>query len=332
MVLIISILIAYANFSSKMEYNNEMVMGNTPGNIMNGGYYCEDGNTIYFSNLNDFEKLYSMDLNCRNFKRILNSTVSDINCAGKYIYYAGRNNKYKSANGKGAGATLSSGGVGLFRSSRKGNHTKPLYSKTIGSMLLSGNHLYYQHYDKVHGLYLYKTGIDEKEGKCLFQSKVSPVGIDNGSLYFSGTESDHNIYKMSLRNDSYDRLYEGNCSNVIVFQNKIYFIDLNNNYALTRINLDGTEPVVLVNKHILTYNFSLNGNFLYYQIDNQQDSYICQMDMETRQEIILLKGNFCNICTTSNYVFFREFDTENEYVIKDEKNPKLNFFKPPVLK
>lgn len=326
-------LIVIVNVTGKPEYNDDMVVGNTPGNLMNGGYFCENGDTIYFANMNDYEKLYSMDLDCSDFKRLGKTTVSEINCAGKYIYYVAQNNKYKDAeNTSGAGAVLSSGGVGLFRCNRKGNHQKNIYDKPVAQAALAGNYLYYQHYDKKKGLFLYKAKIDEREGKCLFKTNISPVGVYNGSLYYYGTQKDHNIYKMSLLDNSYDRVYEGNCTSVIVFQNKIYFIDLDNNYALTSLNLDGTDPKVIVNDRVLTYNFSLNGNFLYYQIDKQEDSRICQMDMETGESHPLLNGNFCNINTTSNYVFFREFDTDNVYVVKDEKSPKLNMFDPPVKK
>lgn len=327
-----SSLILYANISNRILYNDDLVTGNTSGNIMNGGYYCEQGNTIYFSNLNDYERLYSMNLDCKKFKRIVKRTVSDINCAGKYIYYVGKNSKYKKAKSETSGSNLSSGGVGLYRSDLKGHHTQTLYSNVVGSVSLSGNYLYYQHYDKNKGVYLYKVKIDEKEGQCLFKTYTSPVGIYNGNLYYAGTKKDHNIYKMSLLHNSYEQIYEGNCSNVLVFQNKLYYIDLDNSYALTRINLDGTNKEVVVNAPILTYNFSLNGDFLYYQIDSQENSCICQMDMKTNEQNIILKGNFCNINTTSKYVFFREYDTDNEYVIRDIKNPKLNLFDPPIIK
>lgn len=315
-----------------MVYNDDMVTGNTPGNIMNGGYFCETGNTIYFSNPNDYEKLYSMNLDCKKFKRLGKTTVSEINCAGKYIYYAANNNKYKDTKNASAGTVLSSGGVGLYRSDIDGTHTKTLYDKAVGEVSLAGNYLYYQHYDKNKGVFLYKTKIDEKEGSQLFNCKVSPAGIYDRNLYYSGMQKDHSIFKMHLLDDSYDKLYEGNCSHVLVFENKIYFIDLDNNYALTCINMDGTDPTVLEKERVITYNFSLNGNFLYYQIDNQDKSRICQMDMQTGEVTTLLKGNFCNINTTSNYVFFWEYDSNNVYVIADEKNPKLNIFEPPVIK
>lgn len=326
-------LIVVVNLNGRQEYNDDMVTGNTPGNLMNGGYYCESGDKIYFANMNDYEKLYSMDLDCTHFKRIGKSTVSQINCAGKYIYFSAHNNKHKDADEKlGAGSVLSSGGIGLFSCDRKGHHEKTMYHKSVGEVSLAGNYLYYQHYNKTEGLYLYKVKIDDKEGDCLFRTNTSPVGIHNGSLYYSGTEKDHCIYKMSLIDNSYDKLFEGNCSNVIVFQNKLYFLDLDNNYALTSLNLDGTSPKVVVKDRVLTYNFSLNGNFLYYQIDNQEESRICQMDMATGEHHTLLKGNFCDINTTSRFVFFKEYKTSHVYVIADEKNPKLNMFDPPVIK
>ena len=107
MVIAVAALIVYANFTSRTVYNDDMVTGNTPGNLMNGGYFCESGNTIYFSNFNDYEKLYSMNLDCQNFKRLGKTTVSQINCAGKYIFYAGNNNKYKNKKSGSAGTVLS---------------------------------------------------------------------------------------------------------------------------------------------------------------------------------------------------------------------------------
>lgn len=325
--------IVYVNLTSRTVYNDEMTIGNTPGNIMNNGYFCENGDTIYFSNANDYDKLYSMDLNCSNFKRLGKTAVSDISCAGTYIFYASRNNKYKDVESSSAvGDVLSSGGIGLFRCNLNGSHTQNLYSNAVGNATLAGNYIYYQHYDSENGLKLYKVKLDETEGTCLYTGRVNPAGIYNGNMYFAGTEEDHNIYKMSLFDDSYDKFYEGNCSNVIVFENNVYFLDLNNNYALTRVNMQGKKPELVVNDRVLTYNFSFNGKYLYYQIDNENNSRICQMNMETGEEHILLKGNFCDINVTSNYVFFKGFKTDHVYVIAVEDNPKLNIFDPPILK
>lgn len=327
-------LIVYANVTSRIVYNNEFVMGNTPGNIMNNGYFCEKDGIIYFANPNDYDRLYSMNRDCKDFKRITKTSVSDINCAGRYLYYAGRSNKFKDSKKKfgGAGNALSTGGIGLYRTDLKGNHAFTLYDNAIGNAILSGNYLYYQHYDKANGLSLYKTKIDEREGILLFSSKVNPAGIDNGNMYFSNTADNHNIYKMSLVDISYDTFCEGNTSNTLVFQNKVYFLDLDNNYALTRIDLDGKNPEVIVNDRVITYNFSVDGDFLYYQIDNQNESRICQMELATGNETIIMKGTFNDINVTSNYVFFKEFDTNTVYVIADEVNPKLNRFDPPVIK
>lgn len=325
--------IIFVNVNNKMEYNDDFAVGNTAGNLMNGGLFCENGDLIYFSNANDNNRLYSMSPDCTQFKKLSKNIVSEINCAGKYIYYVSENNKYKDKKGSdSSGAGISSGGVGLYRCTLKGSQTAILYNNAVGNAALSGNYLYYQHYSKEKGVEVYKVKIDGKEGTRIFDSDVNPVGIHNGSMYFTGTKTDHSIYKMSLINDSFEPFYEGNCAKVIVFENHVYFLDLNNNYALTRVNLDGTDPEVIVNDRVFTYNFSTDGSYLYYQIDKQEESRICQMNLTTKKENVILKGNFCNINVTSKYVFFQEYDSSRIYVIKAEENPTLNIFDPPIKK
>lgn len=333
MTLCILGIVIYVNVTNKMEYNDDFTIGNTPGNLMNNGLFCEEGNKIYFSNANDYDRLYSMDLDCKNFKKIAGNAVSKINCAGKYIYYASINNKYKDIDKTDStGSTLSSGGIGLFRCEKNGDHSTTLYDNAVGNVSLAGNHLYYQHYDKVNGLTLYKVRIDGKEGNCLFNTNINPSGIYNGSLYYANTKDNHNIYKMSLMDDSYEMFLEGNFSQVLPFENYVYYLDLNNNYALTRVDLDGENAEVVVNSRVSTYNFSTDGTYLYYQIDNGDESRMCQMNLSTMQENILIKGNYCDINVTSKYVFFRGFDNNRMYVVEVTEQPKLNIFSPPVKK
>lgn len=325
--------IIFVNISSRMEYNDDFVVGNTAGNLMNDGLFCENKDRIYFSNTNDNNSLYSMSLDCTDFKKLSKSIVSEINCAGKYIYYVSKNKKYKDKNNSNSFASaLSSGGIGLYRCTLNGNHPTALYNNTVGKAALSGNYLYYQHYSKEKGVEVYKVKIDETEGTRIFASDINPVGIHNGNMYFAETQDNHSINKMSLTDDSYEPFYDGNCANVIAFENYIYFLDLDNDYALTRINSDGTSPEVIVNDRVLTYNFSTDGNYLYYQLDKQDESCICQMNLTTRKENVLLKGNFSNINVTSRYVFFQEFDTSKVYVIEVGENPTRNLFNPPVKK
>ena len=58
-------------YSSGRTYlNDEELVGNTAGNIYNGGLFCERDGRIYFSNDNDDGSLYVMNSNSTNFKKL----------------------------------------------------------------------------------------------------------------------------------------------------------------------------------------------------------------------------------------------------------------------
>ena len=45
--------------NTKTLYNKEFVLGNSAGNLYNGGLFCKQEDTIYFSNMNDDGALYT---------------------------------------------------------------------------------------------------------------------------------------------------------------------------------------------------------------------------------------------------------------------------------
>ena len=42
-------------------HNNDNAIGNTAGNLINGGLFCEYNDKIYFANPDDYNKLYVMN-------------------------------------------------------------------------------------------------------------------------------------------------------------------------------------------------------------------------------------------------------------------------------
>ena len=75
----------------KTKMNEGYVNGNTAGNLYNGGLFCESNGTIFFSNPSDGGKLYSMDSNGQNLKKLANDVATYINADENYVYYV-RNN------------------------------------------------------------------------------------------------------------------------------------------------------------------------------------------------------------------------------------------------
>ena len=71
-------------------------------------------------------------------------------------------------------------------------------------------------------------------------------------------------------------------------------------------NNDDTA-VLITNERISSYNLSVDGRTLFYQIDNGKNNRLCRYDIATEQETELLSGDFKNLNTVSHYLFFTDF-------------------------
>lgn len=326
-VLIVGGLFGYTYLNSRIVYNKEFTQGNTSGNLLNGGLFCEDGNKIYFSNPNDDGNLYVMNSDCTNFQKINDDKAAYINSAGKYLYYCRKNNEKQST----AGSIFVFSNVGVYRLDKKNGKLGKLYAKSAEMVNLSGNYIYYQHYTDPIGLELYQVKIDGREEKCLLNYPVVPSAIMNDTLYYTNTEDNHNLYSMNLRTTASDLVYEGNCTSSVIQDEYLYFLDMDRNYALTRTGLDGSDPVTLVNDRVFTYNISPSGKYIYYQVDDKENSRLSMLNTETGKASTIMEGNYNSIHITSNYVFFTDFSNGSVYVMPLGADSGLGIFDPPAL-
>lgn len=84
----------YRHLSEKTKFNETYVNGNVAGNLYNSGLFCENDGTIFFSNPADENKLYSMNSDGSNVKKLCDDTALSINADANYVYYV-RNNQKK---------------------------------------------------------------------------------------------------------------------------------------------------------------------------------------------------------------------------------------------
>lgn len=314
--------------NTRIVYNDESVLGNTSGNILNGGLYCEDDGKIYFSNENDNGNLYVMNNDCTNFKKINDDMSTHINAAGKYIYYSRRNNERDPA----TESIFVFSNVGIYRLNKSGSAIASLYTEPTGAVFLAGNYIYYQRYseeEKPLGLTLFKVKINGRDDTLLSKDPINPIAIQNNTLYYTGLDRDHNIYRMNLSTGSSSLLYEGNCAYCIVQDDYIYFMDQENNMAITRMDLDGNNPIALVEEKTSTYNISLDGTYIYYQVDEGDNNGFYRYNTKTGENLLITSGYYNSIHVTSTYVFFREFDSNTIFMIPSDKDTTLAVFNPP---
>ena len=67
--------------------NDAYTVGNTAGNLNNGGLFCESDGKVYFANAYDNNTLYSMNPNETEQTKLGVNSVASINAGGDYLYY-----------------------------------------------------------------------------------------------------------------------------------------------------------------------------------------------------------------------------------------------------
>lgn len=318
----------FAYFNTRTVWNDETAVGNLPGNLNNGGLFCEYGDTIYFANPNDDGSLYSMNQEGTEFKKLHEDKAAYINATSEYLIYVRKNHERD----KNAGDFFNFNNVGIYRIKRKsGRDIKQLYNDPAGVTGIYGNYVYYQHYNTEDNLEFFKVKLNGSEEEKLNSEPIVPSCFQNGYLYYNGVDSDHDIHALSLSNNSVSDIAYGNYFSVLMQGDSLYYLDLAQNYGIGQMDLDGSNPHLLVTERCSFLNISPDGRYLYYQIDGTDHNRLCQMDLNSMEEKIILEGDYCKLHVTSRYLFFQDFHLENWY----QYNPStevLRSFSPPAEK
>lgn len=299
--------------------------GNTPGNLYNKGQFCEDGNTIYFSNYLDGGCLYSMSNDLDNFKKISKDNVSYINVNNKYIFYSRMNLDNSSSV-----FTSLLNTSGLYRCDKKGKQLLSLYEEPSGLVSQYGNYVYYQHYNNQTGLTMYKVRIDGDGELKISDHAILPGSFIGDNMYYSEMDNNHFIYEYNTKLGTSKVFLEKRSMYPIINGDYIYYISIDDNYGIYRYPTSGGEPECLVNNYCSSYNITDGGRYLYYQIDELEDSKFCRLDLETKENTILMTGNYCNINITTNYVFFSTIGGYEYYYLEHDTNIAKEF-KPEII-
>lgn len=318
----------YMFMNSRFTFNDEHADGNTPANLLNNGLLREYDGKIYFSNLKDDGKLYVMDNDFTNFKKLSNDRINNINVSGKYIIYSRINNQKKNA----TKSAIENSAVGIYLTDLKGKSTTELDSAVEGMVHQYGNMIYYQTYNKKTAYKFNKMDIQGKKKELVMNDPIYPASIVNDTLYYTGSSDDHNIHTMNLSTMESNVLVKGNYFHLAANNGYLYMINIKDNYSIYRMDLNGKNPEKLVSSRTCTYNITPDNNYLYYQVDDNKNNGIYRLNIKTKRNELLISGNFNNINLTENYVFFTDMNETQMYAVPIGDAQTVSAFNPVVCK
>lgn len=320
-------LITFLLLPEKIIYNDGYVNGNTAGNLYNGGMFCEHNGTIFFANPSDGNRLYSMDSNGENLKKLSNDVANYINVDDHYVYYV-RNN---------VGDNIDYGFFSFYRNAlcrlpRDGGTATILDTDPCNFATLIGNYIYYLHYDKEEASTLYKIKIDGTDRQQVRKEAFFTCCAQGQYFYYNGINTSGSIFKFDTATDTSSVIYEGNCYKPTVDESgtDIYFIDGNQNTALVHTNTSFNETTIVTKDQIDFYN--VYGDYIFYQKYDGENSGLCMIKKDGTGYMMIKKGTFKEINVTKDLVFFRDARTNKAYYIMKSMPDNVISFNPGKAK
>lgn len=309
-ILIISgIIIVFAGlliinyFTGRIPENPSGTVGNTAGNLYNGGYFCEDDEgRVFFSNSYDNGALYVMNADESGVEKLSANTVKSINAGGDYLYY------YMSDSSASTGLGFVRRVIGVYRSDKDGSNLETLSRDPAGTLLLVDNHLYVQSVPDSGGVHLLKIRIDDEEETLISTDKIYPASVYNSRIYYNDNTNSHFLYQWDTNTDATAVVVKYNMWNPIRQGDYVYFMDILENYRLCRYNLSEDTIEVLSTDRVDTFN--VTDSYVYYQKSSDTQPGLIRISLDGSEEVMIAEGVYNNINTTSRYVYFQKFGNE----------------------
>lgn len=321
--LVIVLLVILSGIELPIKELPENTVGNTAGNLNNGGLFCEYNGKVYFSNAYDNGTMYVMNSDESEVTKLNDSNVSFINASESYLVY------YQSGTFSESGIGSIVQNNGIYRSNLQGKQVKLLDDCVCTALILTGNQIYYQHYNNREYTRLYKADIAGKETSKVNDSIINPHCVVNGTIYFNGTSGDHYLYSLNTTNDSISTIWTGNLWNPIIEGNYVYYMDLSNHYGISRYSLIDNTVEILTNDRVDFFN--VYGNMIYYQTASSDSPALKRMYTDGSNNEIVWEGTYENIHITSNYVYFNAFNSPTPiYHTPTFGSVNVTVFQPPV--
>ena len=287
--------------SERIPANPAGTVGNTAGNINNGGLFCELDGMVYFSNPMDQGALYSMTVDEKDLTKLYNGNICNILAAGNHLYYFMKNPT----------DTTSLGNLrvshAFYRSTLKGKKVTSMTADVVITAQLVNDYLYLlTSTDDGPGFYKLKT--DRSDKVVLADYTVNPACAKDGVIYYNGTGNNHYLYALNTETDIQSELWKGNIWYPVLDGNYFYYLDVENNYRLCRYDYSQNVIEVLTNDRVECYN--VGNGYIYYQCNSQATPALKRMRLDGSDVVTIAQGNYTAIHMTSKYVYFRSFSED----------------------
>ncbi len=318
-------LVSFVDKKMMVKDNPPGTIGNTGGNLNNEGLFCQDGNTVYFSNPLDNFCIYSMDLDGSNQKKVLHMPAKYINVAGDYLYY----NQVDTETDMVYGFTAETHGIYRLKKGSRGE-TKGFDRTVAGQVIVIDNYVYYQHYDNEKGMTLYRCTINGTDKEEVCKKIVNPCCVIGSNIFFPDQDDYFLLNMFDTKTLTASLFLNERMYNPVYSGDYIYYIGIGDDYPLCRFDLRNRVVEKLTEDRVDAFN--VLGGVIFYQRNDKDTPALIRMATDGSDPTVIAIGNYQNINMTDTYTYFHAYkEPTNLFRVSTTGSPRPEAFVPEVI-
>ncbi|GLC29699.1 DUF5050 domain-containing protein [Clostridium omnivorum] len=269
------------SMNNRFSNNGSISIGNTSGNILNGGYAALDSSYRYYRNGEDGGKLYRAKVDGTEKVKLNDDSVESINVIGNWIYY--RNLLDSSS---------------IYRIKNDGTERSRIVSDNFSNFIVEGGWIYY--YSSYDSSRIYRISTSGQNRSKVVDASSDTFTVNSGQLYYINKDVNNALYKVDLTTLASIKISSDVVGKFDVYRGNIYYSNLASNKNLYSIDLDGGNLKKILDASVDSIN--LSEGWLYYNNASDNKMYKYKLDGTSNTKI---SDNTTNaFCVTGDMIYY----------------------------
>ncbi len=281
-------------------------MGNSAGNMVNGGIAAAYGEWVYYINGADENRLYRMNRDGDNNTRLCDDSVSYINVIRGVVYYVnrsdnnhiyliyGEDNERISVNDTPANyfsivgnrlfyTDLQEGGVLCTLYMGEGQSVETLNTQESRYVNIVDDMIYYVNAGD--DSKICRIGTDGTNYEVICNDRAAYINVVGDWIYYINVSDGNGIYRIHTDGTGRSRVSGSRAGSLNVNEQGVFFSNTSDGGKLYKLDLEGEGPEVKLN-HCESSNINVIGHWIYY-MDAGEDmaTYRIKADGTDREKL-----------------------------------------------
>lgn len=145
---------------------------------------------------------------------------------------------------------------------------------------------YLYHMDRMITGNIVRTNLETKESEVLVEGQFSFMNYGDGTLFFAGyyypenvSDNAYGIFRMDENGDNFQQIHQGYITDLLLYDEYLYFFNSENEGGLFRMKYDGTEETMLVKDVYEGYALVNDMIYLNNYLDGASESYVYKLPL-----------------------------------------------------